>query len=445
MFSLFCYFFLLIELPNNFFIFNDFIAMDNISFVYISITTITSFIVYLVFFSNEKTTKDNDISLELNFIRNTIVFVLLLICITNELSLLFFLLEVYSLSAYVLVAQRGKTSIFSSEAGIKYFIIGTVFSLFMIYAISIIYSIFGTTKIFDLYLLVTYNKGFLKILFETDWAIQILIAFVLLLIGIFFKIASAPFHFWSPDVYEASPTTTMMFLSILPKVSLFLVLIKFYPIYILLNLDILFYLSAVCSILVGSLLGLYQKRIKRLLAYSSIANTGFIILGFVGFSVNSLSFATFYLLVYLLTNIAFFSLILSTRIQPTQVTVKNLYNLANLFFIHKSRFAVFAFLLFSSAGLPPFIGFLNKFLVLFSAAGYFFNFILFLALISAPLSVFYYIRILKLMSFNKYDYFLFLTQISLLSSIVISFSFVSLIIMFLWSGHIVSFFNLLFL
>jgi len=146
-----------------------------------------------------------------------ILLAMLLIIVTNDLVYFLFSLELYSLSAYILIGYQGKTSVFSSEAAMKYFILGTSFSIIISYGLALIYLTTGLTNLTSLTAYVTLATG--NYSFVNDFTILQLGA-LFLVVGILFKIAAAPFHTWSPDVYDGAPLTVMHFLSVIPKIAL---------------------------------------------------------------------------------------------------------------------------------------------------------------------------------------------------------------------------------
>lgn len=318
---------------------------------------------------------------------------------SNDLILIFFALELYALSSYILVGYKGKFSVFSSESAIKYFILGAIFSIIFVYGISLLYMLTGLTNISDICMFF----NFTSFLSTSKFVYSYKLAIVFLVSGILFKVAAAPFHFWSPDVYDGAPTSIVLFLSTVPKVALFALLMKLSFLVEIFELSQLFFVAGVLSILMGSIGGLFQKRIKRLLAYSMINNTGFLVLAISIISITSASFVVFFLLSYLLTLVGLFAVVLTLRIVNTSFLIKNLYGLSNLFFVNKSLSIGLTMLLFSSAGLPPLVGFLSKFFVLLTLADLSSQlfYILLLVLVFAPLSAFYYVRVLKIMSFSK--------------------------------------------
>lgn len=241
--------------------------------------------------------------------------------------------------------------------------------------------------------------------------------------GLFFKLAAAPFHFWAPDVYDGSTTTTMLFLTTLPKISLLGLALKLILLLIAVNLYDLIFISGLLSVIVGSLGGLFQKRIKRLFAYSSINNTGFLLLA-VAVWESQAYIVILYLVVYIIINGALFLILLFNKnLSFNGTLLKTISSLSNFFYTEKVRAIALVALIFSSAGLPPFIGFLTKFLVLSSLYSFYSNWIYIVipCLIMSTFSVFYYLRIIKVMAFNKNFYVINIKSFSIMPALVLAF------------------------
>lgn len=410
--------------------------IDLFSFILKSLTLLLAILVILTTDSSDKNLSINKVEVEVNFIRLLMVLTMLLIISINDFIYLFFTLEVYTLASYVLIGYRS-TTVFSAESSLKYFIISTVFSILMAYAIAVFYWVSGLTNFssLELYLWLAdvTASNFQSFDFMT-------VAILLFVISIFFKLAAAPFHFWAPDVYDGAPTSTTYFLFIIPKVALLSILIKLTFLYSINITFIIFVISGVLNFLVGSLGGLLQTKIKRLLTYSMINNNGLLLFALSFCNLYSVVFIVFFLIIYTFTLIGLFTSILNTRLRSTMRSIKNIWSWTNLFFISKTQTIVVSLLLFSSAGIPPLVGFIAKFLLLFVLVLNFTNlyYLTLIALFIAPLSCFYYIRIVKVMAFLKKPNWLFLSPLTGFSAYILSISFFSLIILFLVSGLVIN-------
>lgn len=231
----------------------------------------------------------------------------------------------------------------------------------------------------------------------------------------------------------------MFFLSVVPKIALFTILIKLYSV-VFINSEVYMYfiICAILSILIGSLGGIFQKRIKRLLAYSMIANTGYMLLLLGTATHFSISTFFFFLFIYIVTLVGVFAVFLSNRVEPSKLLVKNLFGLVNNFYINSPKSVLFSFFLFSSAALPPFAGFLAKFLALISLFSPIVNIsaLTVLILVLTSLSVFYYIRIIKVMGFYKRKFWLFFSQVGFYSGFTMAVAFVAIVILFVVAGSL---------
>ncbi len=297
-----------------------------------------------------------------------------MIIMVSSLNLLviFLGLEILSLASYALSAIE-KKNIASAEAGTKYFLLGALSSSFLIFGIVIVLS---TTTGFTL-------STYLSIL-----------GMGLILVGFSFKLSLVPFHAWTPDVYEGSPVPSTTFFSLGPKIVGFAVLLRIFEIYFPGNLpsfliNTLWILSAL-SMILGNFSALRQKNIKRMLAYSSIAHSGYILMGFLSIGKGGEKWILFYLLTYLFINGgAFASLSALMKDGREHVELENLSGLSK-----RSPWlsAFLSLFLVSLAGFPPTAGFLAKFYIFSNAIqnGYFW--LTFIAIITTLISVYYYVR-----------------------------------------------------
>ena len=262
------------------------------------------------------------------------------------------------------------------------------------------------------------------------------IGFFFLCVSIFIKLSIAPFHFWSLDVYEGSPNTTTFFFSVVPKIGLFILLFRicyigFYPLFID-NYQLYFFILAVLSIFVGSFGGLEQRKLKTLLAYSSVSHTGYLILSFSTANTEGIQMMFYYLIIYMISGLCFWSVYLFLR--QNQITYGNKDNkeLGDLVLLKESNPAlalVMAVTLFSIAGIPPVVGFLAKlgvFLVVMQSFAYF---VAAVSILFSVISTFYYIRLIKILYFENILVGKLYYPINTKKSIVISILFLSLIVL----------------
>jgi NADH:ubiquinone oxidoreductase subunit 2 (subunit N) len=234
------------------------------------------------------------------------------------------------------------------------------------------------------------------------------IGFILICVSLFIKLSIAPFHFWSLDVYEGSPNSTTFFFAVVPKMALFILLMRlcyvsFYQIFID-SFQMYFFVLAVLSVFVGSLGGLEQRKLKTLLAYSSISHTGYLLLSFSTGNLEGMQMMFYYLIIYMVSGLAFWSVYLFLRQKRSSYFNKSNKELGDLVLLNESNPMlgfILAITLFSIAGIPPIVGFLAKigiFLVVIKSSAYL---IAVLSILFSVISTFYYIRLIKILYFEN--------------------------------------------
>jgi len=313
-------------------------------------------------------------------------------------------LELQSLSLYLMAAFNTK-NLNSNEAGIKYFSLGALSSGFLLFGISMIY--------FDTASFTFQNLDNFSTISEVGLA--------LVLIALFFKVSAAPFHIWTPDVYEGSPTISTLFFATLPKFASLIFLFRIYHELNISKIDSLYYIfQIVCaiSLLVGVYGAITQKIIKRLLAFSSINHIGFMLLAIMSYQYMSEGTIFFYLIIYLITTFGVFSVILNLRTSEGEITL--LTGLNGLKASSRSKAISMLVFLFSLAGIPPFAGFFAKFFILSASINEGFYILSVIAVISSVIAAFYYLSVIKNMFFNELETELLLDNNRLSSFIFIS-------------------------
>ncbi len=312
---------------------------------------------------------------------------------SNDLLLLYVSIELQSLSLYVLVALN-RDSLKSSEAALKYFILGSIASAIILYGISMTYSITGSTN---------YNI-IAKFSFNENNFLLSSFGLILILSGLAFKLSAAPFHMWTPDVYEGAPSSVTTILITLPKIVVLVALIK------LLNKPFFFFESlwqqiiitiTILSMAIGSIAALRQENIKRLFAYGTIANIGYVLIGVVSNSDLGLSSAILYLVIYTLASLGVFSFIMMLRKENTQIL--NLQALGGFSQSNSLAAVCMIILLLSMAGIPPFAGFFAKFYIFVSAVESNLLYLAIIGVIFSVISAFYYLKIIKIMYMDSQD------------------------------------------
>lgn len=352
----------------------------------------------------------------------------ILLISSNDLISIYLSIELQSYGLY-LICTMYRNSESSTSSGLTYFLLGGLSSCFILLGIGLIYANTGTTYLDNFYI-ITNLFNIINIKEQTDiiyWDIVIYIPYYLLLIivGFLFKISAAPFHFWSPDVYDGIPTIVTTFVAIIPKISILIILLHliYYTnnIYITTEYVWTFSLlvSSLLSLIIGTVLGLTQFRIKRLFAYSTISHIGFLLLALSINSVESIQSFIFYLIQYSISNLNAFFLLIS--IGYTLFLYTTLHNHINLsdknnspiqllnqikgyFYINHTLTISLAITVFSFAGIPPLVGFFAKQMVLSAALQNGFIFISLIAIITSVISAVYYLNIVKIMFFDLPSY-----------------------------------------
>ncbi len=315
----------------------------------------------------------------------------MMIMISSKNFLLLYLgLEIQSLSLYVISSFR-RENLKSTEAGLKYFILGSLSSGLMLFGISLIYGSTGSINFEMISSLIT-SEGFYP---------GIIAGLVFLISGFAFKASAVPFHMWTPDVYEGSPTPVTAFFATVPKIAAIAVLLRvLFDCFgeLLESWQQVIIIISVLSMLLGSIAAIGQNNIKRLMAYSSIGHIGFVLIGIASGTDKGISAVLIYMVLYVIMNIGVFVFILNMErngVAVTSISSLNMYN-----DVSRGQTLFLTVLLFSLAGIPPLAGFFGKFFIFNAAinAG-----LLWLAIIGGIASViaaFYYLRIVYLMYFG---------------------------------------------
>jgi NADH-quinone oxidoreductase subunit N len=266
--------------------------INDLSSIYCKmVTVISSILCFYLSFSYIKNYQINHF--EFFIIIGIAIFSLNLLVISHDFLIAYISIELQSLSFYIMACFK-RQSAYSTESGIKYFLLGSFSSTILLFGISLIYGLFGTLN-FHLLNLLIFEFNYLFFLDK--------IGFILIFIGLLFKLSAAPFHFWLPDVYEGAPIISTVFFAVVPKISILILIFKILIIYFHNNIILLFLLSSILSIIIGSFVALKQKRLKKLLAYSSINHIGYLLFGIALFSIESICATFFYVLTYMITGL----------------------------------------------------------------------------------------------------------------------------------------------
>lgn len=348
----------------------------------------------------------------------------------NDLLMVYLGVEFVSIVSFALAGYRQHDRR-SSEAALKYVIYGGTASGVMLFGISLLYGMFGTTELTEIHhALVAWQSdpgqatlGVFGLLSSFKWlSFTLLVASLFVFAGFFYKIAAVPFHMWSPDVYEGAPTPFTGFLSVGPKAAGFALLIRFFialfvptgergflvqnevfPVAIDLPLPVIMGIVAATTMTLGNLAAIWQNNVKRLLAYSSIAHAGYLLMGFVVLSPAAMEAVMFYLVMYFFMNLGAFTVCQAVRDKTGKETLDAFQGLGT-----RAPFLAIAMVVFLVAltGLPPTAGFIAKFYVFAAVVahgGYWYWVLAVIAIINSAISLYYYMRIAKAMYFDKVE------------------------------------------
>ncbi len=312
-----------------------------------------------------------------------------------SLLMLYLGIELLSLALYALIGFN-KDSGLSSEAAIKYYVLGAMSSGILLFGVSLIYGFTGSINYFEIAnQLNTLNANSVQYL-------GVIFGLIFITASLCFKFGAAPFHIWVPDIYQGSLISTTILLSTLPKMAVFIVFIKLYfiPFYALSYIwsDILIFVG-ILSIVIGSIFALTQDNIKRLLAYSAISNIGFIILALGLVSKSGLYASLYYTIIYSFTALASFGII--THITSNSNGVENISDLAGLSKTHPYFAILLLITMLSSAGIPPLIGFHAKLMVVQALIDSNYIFLTIIVVLMTVISAYYYLRIIKTVYFEE--------------------------------------------
>jgi NADH-quinone oxidoreductase subunit N len=316
---------------------------------------------------------------------------IMVIISANSLLTIYLGIELLALSLYALVAFDRDSGI-AAEAAMKYFVLGAIASGTLLYGISIIYGVTGTFQLDELALrLSTDGTGNIGLLFGLSF----------LIVGIAFKFGAVPFHTWIPDVYHGAPTSVTLFLGSAPKIAYFALTIRVLAEGLAATgtawSDMLAVL-AVLSMALGNVVAIAQSNLKRMLAYSTISHVGFILMGFIAGTPKGYQAAMFYTIAYVLMAAGSFGMILLLSrkgYEADQLDDFKGLNARSPWFA-----AVMLMLMFSTAGVPPFIGFFAKLYVILAVLDQGMLWLAIVAVFFSVIGAFYYIRIVKLMYFD---------------------------------------------
>lgn len=318
---------------------------------------------------------------------------IMLMISANDLIALYLGLELQSLAIYV-IAAINRDSLKSTEAGLKYFVLGALSSGMLLYGMSLVYGFTGHTHFADIAQALTA---------EGAHSLGLIFGLVFILAGIAFKISAVPFHMWTPDVYEGAPTPVTAFLASAPKVAAMammtrIVISAFQP--VLTDWQQVIVFISIASMLLGSFAAIGQKNIKRLMAYSSIGHMGYALVGLAAGSQTGVTGVMLYMAIYMVMTLGSFAIIMSMRRKDGTV-VENVSDLAGLSTTNPFMAVVLTALMFSLAGIPPLAGFFAKYFVFVAAIEAKLYALAVIGVLASVVGAYYYLRVIKLMWFDE--------------------------------------------
>ena len=368
-------------------LFNSSVVIDYLSSFMKIVTLLAAFLVLAISSNYLKLLKI--IKFEYPILILSSVLGMMIMISSNDLIVFYMGLELQSLALYVL-ATFNRDQLKSSEAGLKYFVLSALSSGLLLYGCSLIYGFTGSTN-FN----IIANQ-----LNSNEYAITFGIVFIL--VGLAFKISAVPFHMWAPDVYEGSPTSVTLFFTMVPKIAALTVFIRFLYVPFLNLIDqwqmILIFLS-IASMLFGAIAAIGQTNLKRLIAYSSIGHVGYTLAGVATGSNDGIQSSVIYITIYILMNLGLFSCLLMMK--RNNKYFEDIEDLSGLSKNHPLMSISLLVILFSLAGIPPLAGFFAKFYIFKSVLEQSMYFLAIVGLLSTVVAAFYYLRIIKIMYFDK--------------------------------------------
>ncbi len=369
------------------------------------------FFVLLFWYIIKKRYKYEYVNIDYFFILMFSIFAGIIVFSINDFLLLYLDLELFAFCLYLL-ATFNVESVYSTEAGLKYFIFGSIASAFFLFGISLLYFLSGSFNFSSLLILFFLLKGNSFLFFQMKFLFPIILIFL----SFVYKIGLAPFHLWLIDVYTGVEYCTLFFFTIFPKYIYFFLIFKLVILFerFYYNVDFIFFFCGLLSIVIATFSLYAVFNLRKILAYSSIINSGFVL---ICLSVNKfvgIVLASFYLIVYLFLMFSFFLFIFSFVSLKNVVYFESLSDLAKLFFAEKNNLKYFllyffSFIFFSLAGIPPFLGFFSKFFVLYNlmlSKMHIMYLIVFFLLMINLVSVYVYLRCIVYIFFenDKYGY-----------------------------------------
>lgn len=316
---------------------------------------------------------------------------ILLMISAGSLISLYMSLELQSLALYV-IAALNRDSLRSTEAGLKYFVLGALSSGMLLYGMSLVYGFTGNVEFAKIAAVLTAGHANIGLVF----------GLVFVLAGLAFKISAVPFHMWTPDVYEGAPTPVTAFLAAAPKVGAMAVFVRvvidaFQPITSDWQQVVVF--ISIASMVLGSVAAIGQRNIKRLMAYSSIGHMGYALVGLAAGTAQGIEGVLLYMAIYLVMNLGTFACIMAMRTKDGEA-LESIEDLAGLSQTRPVMAFVLTALMFSLAGIPPLAGFFGKYFVFLAAIEAHLYALSVIGVLASVIGAYYYLRLVKVMWFD---------------------------------------------
>ena len=368
-------------------IFNNSFIIDNFS-TFMKILTL-SFCVFVLILSKDYLKKNNIDKIKYPIIILSSILGMMIMISSYDLIIFYLGLELQSLSLYILTSFK-RDDVRSTEAGVKYFVLSALASGLLLYGCSLIYGFTGSTN-FEIIKtnLVAANTG-------------AVFGIVFIIVALAFKVSAVPFHMWTPDVYEGAPTSVTSFFALIPKIAAISVFIRFMYVPFsnaLIHWQTIVVFLSIASMILGAVAAIGQSNIKRLIAYSSISHMGYALAGLATGNNQGIQSTIIYLTIYLVMNLSIFGCILMMKRENE--FYENINDLSGLSKNHPMLAFAFLIVLFSLAGIPPLAGFFAKFYIFMAVIEQSMYFLAIVGLLSTVVAAFYYLRLIKIIYFDK--------------------------------------------
>ena len=378
---------LVLNQPNEIIkIFNESYIIDRLS-IFMKVLTLL-FCLFVLLSSRDYIKSNNIDKIEYPVIILASTLGMILMISSYDLIIFYLGLELQSLCLYILASFKKDER--STEAGLKYFVLSALASGILLYGCSLIYGFTGSTN----FEVISNNLD--------EYNIAAVFGIVFIIVGLAFKISAVPFHMWTPDVYEGSPTSVTSFFALVPKIAALSVFIRFMYVpfvNVISQWQTIIVFLSIASMILGSVAAIGQNNIKRLMAYSSIGHMGYALAGLAAGTNAGIQSTIIYLTIYLVMNLGAFGCIFMMKRE--NVYYENINDLSGLSKNHPMLALSFLIILFSLAGIPPLAGFFAKFYIFMAVIESKMYALAIIGLVTTVVSAFYYLRIIKIIYFDK--------------------------------------------